>query len=61
METILQVFSSGDIWSYVLKALLTLLLSAATAGISTLIVNLIARNKESRLYKYAMTVVEAAE
>ena len=42
METILQVFSSGDIWSYVLKALLTLLLSAATAGISTLIVNLIA-------------------
>ena len=60
-EAISQFFTSGDVWAVIIKVLITALLSAATAWIGTLVANRIAKNKNSKIYKYAETLVEAAE
>lgn len=60
-ESISQFFTSGDVWAVIIKVLITTLLSAATAWIGTLIANKITKNKDSKIYKYAKTLVEAAE
>ena len=61
MEVIAQFFMSGDIWAIIIKVLLTAALGAFATWLGTLIANLIAKNKNSKIYKYAETLVDAAE
>ena len=60
-EAFTEVFTIGEIWSIVIKVLLT----AAAGGIitlcGTLLSKVISKNKESKIYRYAKTLVEAAE
>lgn len=61
LEAFTEIFTSGEIWSIVIKVLVT----AAAGGIitlcGTLLSKVISRNKESKIYRYAKTLVEAAE
>jgi zinc transporter ZupT len=61
MEVITQFFTSGDIWTIIIKVLLTAALGAITTWIGTLIATLIVKDKNSKIYKYAETLVDAAE
>lgn len=61
MEVIAQFFTSGDVWAVIIKVLLTAALGALATWLGTLIANLIAKNKNSKIYKYAETLVDAAE
>lgn len=61
MEVIAQFFTSVDIWAIIIKVLLTAALGALATWLGTLIANLIAKNKNSKIYKYAETLVDAAE
>jgi zinc transporter ZupT len=61
MEVIAQFFTSGDVWAVIIKVLLTAALGALATLLGTLIANLIAKNKNSKIYKYAETLVDAAE
>jgi hypothetical protein len=61
MEVVKQFFISGDIWAIVVKVLITAFLGALVTWISTLIANVIAKSKNSKIYRYAATLVEAAE
>ena len=60
-EAFIEVFTSGEIWPILIKVLLT----AAAGGIitlcGTLLSKVISKNKESKIYRYAKTLVEAAE
>ena len=60
-EAITELFTSGDFWSIVIKVLVTAILTAAVGLLGTLIGKIIAKNKHSKIYKYADTVVKAAE
>ena len=60
-ETISEMYSSGQLWEIIIKVLLTAAASGVVALCGTLISNIIAKNKESKIYKYASTLVEAAE
>ena len=61
MEVIAQFFTSGDVWAVIIKVLLTAALGALATWLGTLIANLIVKNKNSKIYKYAETLVDAAE
>lgn len=61
MDIIAQFFMSGDIWAVVIKVVLTAALGALATWLGTLIANLITKNKNSKIYKYAETLVDAAE
>lgn len=61
MDTILEIFTSGDIWAIILKVTLTALVGAITAWLCTLIAELLVKSKHSRLCKYAAILVDAAE
>ena len=56
-----EFFTSGDIWSIIMKVLITALFSALLGLIGTLIGKIIANSKDSKIRKYAKTCVEAAE
>lgn len=60
-EAIKAFFVNGDVWSVVIRVLITALLSAGIGLIGTLIGRAVAKNKNSKIYKYAKTCVEAAE
>lgn len=60
-EAITDIFTSGDIWSIVIKVLITAALGGVVSLMGTLLAKLIAKNKESKIYKYAKTLVDAAE
>lgn len=60
-EAIQQLFLSGDIWAIIVKVLVTAILSAVLGLLGTLIGKLVVKNKNSKIYKYAKTCVEAAE
>ena len=60
-EAILQIFQNGDIWTIIIKVLITTVLSAVVGLIGTLIGKIISKHKNSKIYKYAKTCVEAAE
>ena len=59
--TFLEFFTSGDVWAVIIKVLATALLTAGLGYIGTCIGRLIAKNKESKIYRYADTCVRAAE
>lgn len=61
METLTEIFTSGEIWSIIIKALLTAAAGGIIALCGTLLGKIISKNKESRIYKYARTLVDAAE
>ena len=61
IEALNEFFASGDVWSVVLKVLLTALLSGAVGLVITCIGRLLAKSKNSRIMKYAKICVEAAE
>jgi hypothetical protein len=61
METLLDVFNSGEIWAIVIKALVGIILSGIVTLLGTIIIKIILKFKDSRLYKYANILVEAAE
>lgn len=60
-ETILEMYQSGQLWEILIKVILTAAASGLVALCGTLISNIISKNKESKIYKYASTLVEAAE
>lgn len=60
-EAFLDVWSSGEIWSILIKVLIGLAFSGIAGLCGTLIVRIITNCKESKIYKYATTLVEAAE
>lgn len=61
MTVLNEFFTGGDFWSILLKVLITTLLTAGIGYIGTLIGRIIAKSKNSRIYKYADTCVKAAE
>lgn len=60
-EAIKEIFTSGQIWAIVIKVLLTTAASGLVAICGTALGKMISKNKESKIYKYAETLVEAAE
>ena len=60
-ESITEFFASGDFWAILIKALLSLAITGLCGLMGTLIGKVISNHKTSRIYRYAMTVVEAAE
>jgi branched-subunit amino acid ABC-type transport system permease component len=60
-EAITDIFTSGDIWSIVIKVLITAALGGVVSLMGTVLAKLITKNKESKIYKYAKTLVDAAE
>ena len=60
-ETFSEFFISGEFWAVLLKVLVTALLTTGIGFIGTLIGKAVAKNKESKIYKYAATCVRAAE
>ena len=61
MEVITEFFASGEFWAILIKVLLTALLTAGVGVLGTLIGKIIAKSKNSKIYKYADTCVKAAE
>ena len=61
MEVITEFFTSGDFWATVIKVLVTALLTTGLGCLGTLLGRVIAKNKESKIYKYAKVCVAAAE
>ena len=61
MEVITEFFTSGDFWTTIIKVLVTVLLTTGLGYLGTLLGRVIARNKESKIYKYAKICVAAAE
>lgn len=61
MEIITEFFTSGDFWAIVIKVLVTALLTTGLGCLGTLLGKVIAKNKESKIYKYAKVCVAAAE
>lgn len=61
IEAFSDIFNSGEIWSILIKVLLGIVLSGAATLLGTLIVKIITKNKDSKIYKYANTLVVAAE
>lgn len=61
MEAIIEFFANGDFWAVLIKVLLTALLTAGVGVLGTLIGKIIAKSKNSKIYKYAETCVKAAE
>lgn len=61
MEQLLNIFETGDFWGIILKALFTVLITGAIGLIYTLIGNIIAKSKTSKLKYHAKIAVEAAE
>ena len=51
MTVLNEFFTGGDFWSILLKVLVTTLLTAGVGYIGTLIGRIIAKSKNSRLYK----------
>ena len=60
-ESFVNMTNSGEIWVYVFRVLLGLVLSGVATLIGTLIATIISKHKESKIYKYASTLVDAAE
>lgn len=60
-ESFLSIIDSGEIWSILLKILIGLVLSGLTTLFGTVVATIISKNKESKIYKYADTLVDAAE
>lgn len=60
-EAITEFFSNGEFWAILIKVLLTALLTAGVGVLGTLIGKIIAKSKNSKIYKYADTCVKAAE
>ena len=61
VETIQEMFSSGEIWGIIIKVLLTAIASGLVAICGALIGRIVSKNKQSKIYKYASTLVDAAE
>ena len=61
MEIIKEFFASGDVWTIVIKVLLTAIFTGLLGLIGTLLGRIIARHKNSKIYKYADACVKAAE
>ena len=61
MEVIKEFFTSGEVWVVVIKVLATAILTGLLGLVGTLIGKLIANSRNSKIYKYAKTCVEAAE
>lgn len=61
VEAVKDIFTSGEIWAIVVKVLLTATASGLVAICGTALGKMISKNKESKIYKYAQTLVEAAE
>ena len=61
LDSFVEIFTSGDIWSIIIKVLMTAALSALLGLAGTAIGKMISKNKESRIHKYAKVCVEAAE
>ena len=61
INTLVDMFNSGEIWSILLKIVIGLILSGITTLIGTITVKVILKFKESMVYKYADTLVAAAE
>ena len=57
IDAIVTLFESGDIWSILLKVLITALVSAALGYVCTLIGRAIAKNKNSKITRYAKICV----
>ena len=60
-EAFMYIMTSGEIWTIVIKVLISAILGGLATLIATLIAKVICKFKESRIYKYANTLVEAAE
>lgn len=60
-EAFTEIFTSGEIWSIVIKVLLTAAAGGAITLCGTILSRVISKNKESKIYIYAKTLVEAAE
>ena len=60
-EGMVEVFTATDFWGIVIKVLVTAVLTGLVGLCATLIGKLIAKCKNSKIYKYAKTCVEAAE
>lgn len=60
-ESLSNIFINGDVWSIIIKALLSLAATGLCGLIGTLIGKVISNHKTSKIYKYARTVVDAAE
>ena len=56
-----EFITSTDIWSIVIKSLLSLAITGLCGLVGTLIGKAISNHKTSKIYRYARTVVEAAE
>ena len=61
IDAFLEICRSGEIWTIIIKVLLGIVLSGLATLLGTIIVKVITGNKESKIYKYAKTLVEAAE
>lgn len=61
IDAFLEICRSGEIWAIILKVLLGIVLSGLVTLLSTCVVKIITANKESKIYRYAKTLVEAAE
>ena len=61
IDAFLELWNSGEVWSIVFKALISLILSGIATLLATSIVKIITKSKESRIYKYTDTLIEAAE
>ena len=61
LESINEFFTNGEFWPILIKALITTLLTAGVGFICTQIGKAIAKNKESKICKYAEKCVKAAE
>ena len=61
MEASQEFFTNGEFWAILIKVLITTLLSAGIGLIGTLIGRAVAKHKDSKIYKYAKTCVDAAE
>lgn len=60
-ESIQELFTSGDIWSIIVKVLITAILSAGVGIACTLLGKMLAKMKNSKIRKYAEICVRAAE
>ena len=61
IESLFNIFGTGDFWGIVLKALFTALITGVIGLICTLIGSIIAKSKTSKLKHHAKIAVEAAE
>lgn len=60
-EAFIDMFTSGEIWSIVIKSLFTAAAGSIIAVCGAALGKFISNNKESKVYKYAKTLVDAAE